>query len=405
MRDIDLREIDLKKLRLSKRTWILIATALVVIGGGALAWHHINHPPKPWLVRWRLNRYLAKEAHTGDFKVDFPFPSKAEMAKRSDSEPDRGPLRGSRTGKDFDTLRDEYLTEKTAELALARDIARGETRLTDRKSRLERLTRRSGGGATNGEDNPSSLVESNITALRAEIANLEKTVARRPEVEAKETALAPMVDDLWEFQRAFAVETSGSASGSAAALAKARAQLVAGTTKKLNEASSYEAMYHAIGQELFVAKRLLESGNREHRREGVSIALTAARHALNFVVNGRVAARICEGYVLPNLDLATDRNPRSTFNEENLLNQCAEFFRRNEEPNNVIRTYELYVASAKNPQRADWARSQIAMAYEQAGDPKNALAAIREIKDTNGFRFLMRRIPRLEQDIKSQRGG
>jgi hypothetical protein len=267
------------------------------------------------------------------------------------------------------------------------------------------LTRRSGGGATNGEDNPSSLVESNITALRAEIANLEKTVARRPEVEAKETALAPMVDDLWEFQRAFAVETSGSASGSAAALAKARAQLVAGTTKKLNEASSYEAMYHAIGQELFVAKRLLESGNREHRREGVNIALTAARHALNFVVNGRVAARICEGYVLPNLDLATDRNPRSTFNEENLLNQCAEFFRRNEEPNNVIRTYELYVASAKNPQRADWARSQIAMAYEQAGDPKNALAAIREIKDTNGFRFLMRRIPRLEQDIKSQRGG
>ena len=277
MRDIDLREIDLKKLRLSKRTWVLLATALVVIGGGALAWHHINHPPKPWLVRWRLNRYLAKEAHTGDFKVDFPFPSKAEMAKRSDSEPDRGPLRGSRTGKDFDTLRDEYLTEKTAELALARDIARGETRLTDRKSRLERLTRRSGGGATNGEDNPSSLVESNITALRAEIANLEKTVARRPEVEAKETALAPMVDDLWEFQRAFAVETSGSASGSAAALAKARAQLVAGTTKKLNEASSYEAMYHAIGQELFVAKRLLESGNREHRREGVSIALTAAR--------------------------------------------------------------------------------------------------------------------------------
>ena len=405
MRDIDLREIDLKKLRLSKRTWVLLAIALAVLGGGALTWHHINHPPKPWLVRWRLNRYLAKEAHTGNFKVDFPFPSKAEMARRTDSEPDRAPVRGSRTGTDFDTLRDEYLTEKTAVLALGRDIARSEARLPERKTRLERLMKSSANTAGSSESNPASLVQSNITALRAEVAKLEQTVGRRPEIEAKETALAPVVDDLWEFQRAFAAETSESASGSAAALAKARAQLVASTTQKLNDASSYEAMYHAIGQELFVAKRLLESGNRDHRREGVNIALTAARHALNFVVNGRVAARICEGYILPNLDLATDRNPRSTFNEENLLNQCAEFFRRNEEPNNVIRTYELYIASAKNPQRADWARSQIAMAYEQAGDPKNALAAIREIKDTNGFRFLIRRIPRLEQDIKSQRGG
>jgi hypothetical protein len=404
MRDIDLREIDLKKLHLSKRSWFVLVAALVVMGGGALEWHHLNHPPKPWLVRWRLDRYLAKEAHNSNFKVDFPFPSKSEMAKGADSDPDRGPMRGSRTGKDFDTLRDEYLTDKTAELALARDIARSEVRLTDRKSRLERLARRSAGAATNGESNPASLVDSNITALGAEIATLEQTVARRPEVQAKQSALAPVVDDLWEFQRAFAAETSESASGSAAALAKARAQLVASTAQKLNDASSYEAMYHAIGQELFVAKRLVESGNRDHRREGVNIALAAARHALNYVLNGRVAARICEGYILPNLDLATDRNPRSTFNEENLLNQCADFFRRNEEPNNVIRTYELYVAGAKNPQRADWARSQIAMAYEQAGDPKNALAAIREIKDTNGFRFLMRRIPRLEQDIKSQRG-
>jgi hypothetical protein len=404
MRDIDLREIDLKKLRVSKRTRLLIVAASLVIVAAVSGWWYVTHPPKPWLVRWRLDRYLAKQAHTSDFKVEFPFPSKAEMSRRPVIATDEGARRGSRTGKDFETLREEYLTEKTAALALERDISRSEARLSARRPRLERLEKGSGSVPTNETTATSSLVDSNITALRAEVAKLEQTVARRPEVQAKDAALSPVVDDLWEFQRAFAAEMNESSSGTASGLAKARVQLVSNASEKLNTASSYEAMYRAVGQELFVARRLLEAENPEIRREGVTIGLAAARQALGFVMNGAVAARICEGYVLPNLDLATDRSPRSAFNEQNLLTQCADIFRRNEEPNNVVRVYELYLASAKNPQRADWARSQIAMAYEQAGDAKNALAAIREIKDTNGFRFLMRRIPRLEQDAKAQKG-
>ena len=69
----------------------------------------------------------------------------------------------------------------------------------------------------------------------------------------------------------------------------------------------------------------------------------------------------------------------------------------------MVRTYELYLASTTNPQRKDWARSQIAMAYEQARDLKHVLVALRQIKDTNSFRFLMRRIPQLEEQVKNQR--
>ena len=47
-------------------------------------------------------------------------------------------------------------------------------------------------------------------------------------------------------------------------------------------------------------------------------------------------------------------------------------------------------------------RERIARTYEQAGDAKSALATIREIKDTNNYRGLLRRIPQLEQDAKYQ---
>ncbi len=401
MRDIDLREIKLKKMRVSKRTRLLLAAGFVIVCAGFLSWRYVSHPPRPWLVRWQLNRYLAKQAHSGHFKVDFPFPSKAEMAKRPQSETDQGPVRGSRTGKDFETLRTEYLTQKIAALVLKREIASSEQNRSENKSNLGQLSKQAPDGLAAKETNVST--QANIAIPRSQIAKSEQTLARQSDLQAKETALAPIVDDLWEFQRAFLADSGETAKGNAASLAKARAQFIANITQQLNDASSYEAMYHAVGQELFVAQRLLSSNNPEHRREAVTIALAAARHALGYVMNGGVAARICEGYILPNLDLATDRNPRSTFNEENLLNQCADIFRRNEEPNNVVRTYQLYLASAKKPQRADWARSQIATAYEQAGDARNALAVIREIKDTNSFRFLIRRIPRLEQDAKTQR--
>ncbi len=51
--------------------------------------------------------------------------------------------------------------------------------------------------------------------------------------------------------------------------------------------------------------------------------------------------------------------------------------------------------------RADWARSQIGLAYEQAGDAKHALQAYREIKNTNNFRnVFFRNVPRLEKQLK-----
>jgi hypothetical protein len=385
--DVDLRDIRFQKLRLSPRALLLLGILALLVAGAFLGWRYLNHPPRPWLVRWKLDRYLKKEAHSGNFKVDFPFPSKAEMARPKKPAADLGLAKGARTGKEFDTLRSEYFALKREALRLEQNIGRRAMAIVDET------------GAPGATTPPSN--ETNITPDPKPSITVRENAAR-VELEAKEQALAPITDDLWDFQRRWAAE-SGSPEGGTDNLARARADFARSIEQKIESAASYEAMYLAIGQELFVAKGLLKSHNPAHQKMAMTIAFTAARHALNHAVNGNVAARICEGYLLPNLDLATDTNPRSPFHQENFLNQCADLFRRNNEFDNVVRTYEMYLAGAKNPARADWARSQVATAYEDGGDPKMAIATIRQIRDTNAYSRLIRRIPRLEQDAGLER--
>jgi tetratricopeptide (TPR) repeat protein len=187
-------------------------------------------------------------------------------------------------------------------------------------------------------------------------------------------------------------------------LAKAQAQLTADIQAKLADANSYATMYQLIGQELYVAKRLLDSGNPEHGRMGLSIALQASRNALDYSANGWLAARICEGYIWPHLDLATDSNRRSNFSLESILNQCANIFAQNEEGHNVIQTYKILLAHAKTPLLADAARAQLGRVYQQNGEFKEALSYYKQIKATNdpNYRREMWQIQRLEKQVKGK---
>jgi hypothetical protein len=370
MRDIDLREIDWKKLRVSRRVLAIVAVVLLATTAGLIGWRYLNQSAPPWFVRWKLDRYLKQEAHVSDFAVKFPFPSRAEMAPPKTSAPSEA-AKGSRTGKDFETLRREYFTLKMAALRSQREEAR-----------------RQPAEAASGDNTAPAGTNSASNAGQA--------------IAAGELALAPIVDDLWEFQRRWEAQ-SASVDGGDAGLDSARAELARTIDQQLQSAGGYEAMYRAIGQELFVSKRLLESRNPAHRRMGVEIAFSAARHALDHAVNGRVAARICEGYIMPNTDVATDANPRSRFHEDRFLREAADLFRSNNEFRNVARIYERYLKHAPNTARADWARSQLAMAYENAGMPKEAIAAIRQIENTNAYNRFIRRITRLEQDAAAER--
>jgi len=335
-----------------RRTLWLAMAGVALVAAGFGAWRYLTHSPPVWMVRWQLDRYIKKHAGTGDFKVDFPFPSKAEMAKAPPRrDPSAAPAKGSRTGKDFEALRDDYFTLKTDALALERKLAR------------------------------------NADA--------------RPELLAKEASLEPIVDDLWELQKSLQAEAEVSGITAANALGAARSKFTEELREQFGKAGSYQEMYRLIGRELWVARQLLASANPDHRRAGITLAFDASRHAVRDAQNGWVAARICEGIVLPHRDLADDPNRRSPFNPENFLNQCVDIFRDNQEFNNVVSTYKSYLEVAGTPQRADWTRQRLSMAYEQAGNPREALHYLREIRDTNEYRRDLRRVPRLEQQLKN----
>lgn len=380
----------------NRRTLVRLAILLALAAAAWGFWYWLNHPPRPWLVRWRVERFLKKEARTGDFKTAFAFPSK-ELMGMAPTRPAGAPEpKGGETGLGFEALREEYFSLKSSAIAIENKQVRLAADQRETAASLEELTRQiDAGTATN-----LGVLQSNATILQARLSRLQQEDPARAELAAKETALVPIVRDLWEFQRGWLAESQGSESTSASQFTKARAEFAASLRRQHQSATSYPDMYRLIGQQLWVARQLLEASNPEILRAGVTTALEAARHALNDAQNGWVAARICEGYVWPHLDVAEDTNRRSPFNPENLLRECAEIFERNNEYHNVVRTYQAYLDRAGNAGRRDWARAQISNAYEQAGDIKNAVRYLKQIEDTNDNRWVMRRLPRLEQQLR-----
>lgn len=387
----------------ARRTLWLALACVAALAAGFGVWRYLTYSPPAWMVRWKLDRYIKSHAGTGNFKVDFPFPSKDEMARtpqRRDAV--AAPTKGPRTGKDFDTLRDEYFSLKSGALQLERDIDRSAASLRDVTARIETVSRQLASAEADAAATNASSLQSEQADLRVRAEGLQKKAGARPQLLAKETDLEPIVDDLWAFQKGFQAEADATGTTAANELNAARNKFSDEIREQFGRAGSYGEMYRLIGCELWVAKRLLASANPYHRRAGVTLAFDASRHALNDAQNGWVAARICEGIILPHRDLADDPNRRSAFNPENFLNQCVDIFRSNQEFNNVVGVYKSYLDGAGTPQRADWARAQLAMTYQRAGDPKEALHYLRAIRDTNEYRWNLRQVPRLEQQMKNR---
>lgn len=387
---------------LRPKTLLILLAATLVAAGAWGYWRYLTHPPRPFIVRWQLARYLKSHAAPAVFTVDFPFPTKSEMGKGTTNASEL--VTGSRTGKEFDVLAHEYIDLKKSILVLERDADDVTATLADFKARLERQEKLLADAQQAGATNDLPSLQLQVKVLQARVQAYQKRQTNNTTLQEKQEALEPIVADLVDFQKTW--ESGGPVSQDSATrkLANARTRFIADIQSKLRAAPSYSSMYQLIGQELYVAKRLLESANPDHRRMGLSIAMQASYNAVDFAQNGWVAARICEGYVWPHLDLATDVNRRSTYNLENLINQCGQVFRQNNEPQNVIRNYEVFLAAAHSPLLADTARAQLGRLYAQNGEPKEALVYYKQIKNTNdaNFRAIPREISRLEQQLKGK---
>jgi hypothetical protein len=165
-------------------------------------------------------------------------------------------------------------------------------------------------------------------------------------------------------------------------------------------ATSYREMYQLIGQQLTIADELLESDDLSRKQSALVVASEASAYARNDAMNLWLAARICEGYLWPNLSLVESTN-KPPFTPDALLNLCDIAFKEAGETQNIIRNYEYLIAKASVPQRADSARFRVARLYEEIGDEERALQHLKQIKTLKNAK-VERQIAALEQRLKSK---
>ncbi|HON09035.1 MAG TPA: hypothetical protein PLW02_13140, partial [Verrucomicrobiota bacterium] len=175
------------------------------------------------------------------------------------------------------------------------------------------------------------------------------------------------------------------------------------TRESLSQAITYRGMYEVIGQELWVADKLLESLNPAYRKIGLALARQAALDSLNYAENQWLAARIYQAYLLPNLNDATDPNYKMPLSMENIINESVQCFRTLEETDNVINAYKTLIEKTGGSARADWARVQLSYIYEQMGDYKKAIYYLNDIQTTNSYARQLARIPTLEAKLNPQK--
>jgi hypothetical protein len=157
------------------------------------------------------------------------------------------------------------------------------------------------------------------------------------------------------------------------------------------DAGSYEHMYQLIGEQLFVADKLLESTEASRQVMGLVMASEASTYARTNVQSLWLSARICEAYLWPNLTLVETTN-RNLLTPGTILDLCEASFKEAGETNHLIRIYEHLIAQTQGSKtQVDLARFRLSRLYQGQNRDTEALKLLKEIKTLTS--------PKVAQDI------
>jgi hypothetical protein len=109
-----------------------------------------------------------------------------------------------------------------------------------------------------------------------------------------------------------------------------------------------------------------------------------------------LAARICEAYFWPNLEVA-DATPDTRERALDLLETARRVFFDTYETNNVLTNYNLLMANAPNARAADTFRVQLADWLEEKGSLQHAAEILNEIRDAEVLASAQDRITRVRE--------
>ena len=250
------------------------------------------------------------------------------------------------------------------------------------------------------------LVQTNVTALRAEalekqdalVKITEQATARQAALAAKQSQVRSLRGTLTESEDA-ATKARRDLVSKEQSLANQHAAFAREIRTNITAAPSYEAIYTWIGRALWTSDRLLENDDLPDQRSGAMLAEDAANYAIQNAENPWLAARICEGWVWPNLEkYDAPGKPKVALNQ--VLQTCANAFTRAGETNNLVKNFQLRLQHAPNPRAADGVRYYLANLLEQSGSNSEALELYRTIQDTNLLGYAQRRIAVVEKRIQ-----
>jgi len=173
--------------------------------------------------------------------------------------------------------------------------------------------------------------------------------------------------------------------------------------RRMNEASSYPALYQIIGEQLSVADRLLGLEPLDKKQTGLKIAYDAMRCALDHAQNFWLASRISEAYIFPNLNLFKQTEQDKSFLDQMLV-YSARAFQNADETNGLITAYQLQINNAIDEKRANYARYYLSSIYEQCGEIEKAIYYLRQINDPTNFSYAIRHADFLQSRIEKMKG-
>jgi hypothetical protein len=158
----------------------------------------------------------------------------------------------------------------------------------------------------------------------------------------------------------------------------------------------YKTVYRLIGEHLTLAETILKDPDVKRQQDGVRVIIELCNIAKDVAVDPWLASRMCDAYILPLAENATD--PKSE-----LMRFAANIYREANETGRLLEMGRTIIAKNPSGERADDIRYRLGQLLVSQGDYKGAIEFLRGIKNPRYTNEVSRRIASLEQRSQQKR--
>ena len=169
---------------------------------------------------------------------------------------------------------------------------------------------------------------------------------------------------------------------------------------KYDAPPNYETLYRDIGNDLTVIDKMFASDDDKQWGRAIRILFELCEISRDAAVDPWLSARICDAYLLPNLDKIEDK-PKHGPDREQVMQYVARVYRNNEETDRLINLGKFYLTKFGDSKRADVVRWHVARALEGKGQKQEAVTYYKQITYSSLTNEAAQRIRSIEASTKA----